>query len=98
MKTLPDSSPLETVSVRITGHVQGVGYRQATVRRGHLIGVRGWVRNHEDGSVQALVQGTPDQVDQMLAWFRQGPPGARVQDVVSQVEYIDRRFEKFEQN
>ena len=98
MKTHSDKTPLETVSVHITGRVQGVGYRLATVRRGHMIGVRGWVRNLDDGSVEALVQGTPDQVDLMLEWLRQGPPGARVEEIVSKVEFIDRRYDRFEQN
>ncbi|GAA4332991.1 acylphosphatase [Pigmentiphaga soli] len=97
MQTLPPDTPLETVSVRVTGRVQGVGYRLSAVRRAHLIGVRGWVRNNDDGSVEAMIQGTPDQVDQMLEWMRQGPPKARVDDLVSQREFIDRRFGSFEQ-
>lgn len=94
----PDStSPLETVIVHVTGKVQGVGYRLATVRRAHMVGVGGWVRNNDDGSVEALVQGTPDQVDQMLEWLRQGPPQARVDDIASERQFIDRRFARFEQ-
>jgi acylphosphatase len=103
--TIPDcsmrhSSPaasLETVHVRVTGRVQGVGYRLSTVRRAHMIGVRGWVRNNDDGSVEAMVQGTPDQVDAMLEWLRQGPPAARVADLTSEVQYLDKRFDRFEQ-
>ncbi|OVZ64916.1 acylphosphatase [Pigmentiphaga sp. NML080357] len=89
--------PLETVIVRVTGKVQGVGYRLATVRRAHMVGVGGWVRNNDDGSVEALVQGTPDQVDQMLEWMRQGPPQARVDELTSERQFIDRRFARFEQ-
>lgn len=88
---------IETVHVRVTGRVQGVGYRLSTVRRAHMIGVRGWVRNNDDGTVEATVQGTPDQVDAMLEWLRQGPPGARVTDLVSEVQYLDKRFDRFEQ-
>ena len=90
-------SSIETVHVRVTGKVQGVGYRLSTVRRAHMIGVRGWVRNNDDGSVEALVQGTPDQVDAMLEWLRQGPPAARVTDLTSEVQYVDKRFDRFEQ-
>ncbi|MDX3906110.1 MAG: acylphosphatase [Pigmentiphaga sp.] len=97
MQELDSSHPLETVIVRVTGKVQGVGYRLATVRRAHLVGVGGWVRNNEDGSVEALVQGTPDQVDQMLEWMRQGPPQARVDELTSERQFIDRRFARFEQ-
>lgn len=97
MQELDSSPSLETVIVRVTGRVQGVGYRLATVRRAHMVGVGGWVRNNDDGSVQALVQGTPDQVDQMLEWMRQGPPQARVDDLASERQFIDRRFARFEQ-
>ena len=97
MQELDSTAPLETVLVRVTGRVQGVGYRLATVRRAHLVGVGGWVRNNDDGSVEALVQGTPDQVDQMLEWMRQGPPQARVDDLSSERQFIDRRFARFEQ-
>ncbi|QEI04440.1 acylphosphatase [Pigmentiphaga aceris] len=97
MRHSSPSTSLETVFVRVTGKVQGVGYRLSTVRRAHLIGARGWVRNNDDGSVEATVQGTPDQVDAMLEWLRQGPPGARVTDLTSEVQYVDRRFDRFEQ-
>ncbi|RZS85082.1 acylphosphatase [Pigmentiphaga kullae] len=97
MQELDSSPSLETVIVRVTGRVQGVGFRLATVRRAHMVGVGGWVRNNDDGSVEALVQGTPDQVDQMLEWMRQGPPQARVDDLASERQFIDRRFARFEQ-
>ena len=88
----------ECVSIQITGRVQGVGYRWSTVRHAHMIGVRGWVRNLDDGSVEAMVQGPPDQVDRMLEWMRQGPPGAIVIELSSERQFIDRRFERFEQH
>ena len=97
MQELDSIPSLETVIVHVTGRVQGVGYRLATVRRAHMVGVGGWVRNNEDGSVEALVQGTADQVDQMLEWMRQGPPQARVDDLSSERQFIDRRFARFEQ-
>jgi acylphosphatase len=88
---------LETHFVHITGHVQGVGYRAATVRQAHMLGVRGWVRNMPDGAVHAMVQGTPDQVDHMLEWMRRGPPHAQVDSLETQREYTERRFDRFEQ-
>ena len=97
MQELDSIPSLETVIVHVTGRVQGVGYRLATVRRAHMVGVGGWVRNNDDGSVAALVQGTADQVDQMLEWMRQGPPQARVDDLSSERQFIDRRFARFEQ-
>lgn len=92
------TTDLETNRVSVTGKVQGVGFRFATVRRAHELGVRGWVRNQDDGSVQALLQGTVDQVDQMLSWLQYGPPQARVDDVqVEQLYMDDRRYESFQQ-
>src|SRR3546814_17582989 len=81
MKKLYKDSHAETIGVTITGRVQGVGFRAAAVRQAHLLGVRGWVRNLEDGSVQALLQGPHDHVDRMLSWLHTGPPGARVAEV-----------------
>ncbi|VCU68431.1 Acylphosphatase [Pigmentiphaga humi] len=97
MQELDTNHPVETVLVRVTGRVQGVGYRISTVRRAHLVGVGGWVRNNEDGSVEALVQGTPEQVDAMLEWLRQGPPAAQVRELASERQYIERRYPSFEQ-
>ena len=87
----------ETGHVTGSGTVQGVGYRHATVRRAHMLGVKGWVQNMLDGTVEALVQGTPDQVDHMLEWLRRGPPGASVQEIITRREYTDKRYIRFEQ-
>src|SRR5690554_7489469 len=80
MKKLSSPSNVETLAVRITGKVQGVGYRITTVRQAHSLGVTGWVRNLEDGSVEGLLQGPHDRIDQMLSWLHIGPPAARVED------------------
>lgn len=97
MKKLYKDSHAETIGVTITGRVQGVGFRAATVRQAHLLGVRGWVRNLEDGSVEALLQGPHDQVDRMLSWLHVGPPGARVAEVNHREELTERYFDRFEQ-
>ncbi|AHV92072.1 acylphosphatase [Bordetella holmesii] len=89
---------IETVFVVVRGKVQGVGYRHATVRRAHLIGATGWVQNMEDGTVEAMVQGTPDQIDQMLEWMRRGPPAAVVTDLESRRDDGERRFKHFAQH
>ncbi|MCB5363821.1 acylphosphatase [Pusillimonas sp. CC-YST705] len=87
----------ETVKVLVTGKVQGVSYRHSTVRMAHQLKLRGWVQNQGDGSVLALLQGEPDQIDRMLAWMRSGPPAARVQDVVSETLAAEKRYEGFQQ-
>ena len=94
---MPIHDKLETIYVHVTGRVQGVGYRLSAVRQAHMIGVRGWVQNNLDGSVEAMVQGSVDQVDQMLTWMHKGPPTAQVREVVHETRDIDRRFDRFEQ-
>ncbi|CAD6556143.1 Acylphosphatase [Paraburkholderia hiiakae] len=89
---------LETYYVRVHGIVQGVGFRHATVRQAHALRIRGYVANMEDGSVEAVIQGTANQVDRMLSWLRHGPPAARVSGVESEERVTERRYERFEQH
>lgn len=88
----------ETLIVVIQGRVQGVGFRAAAVRKAHALGVCGWVRNQPDGSVQALVQGSPESVDLLLSWFNMGPPNARVSHIDYQSVSTNRKFDRFEVN
>lgn len=67
--------------VIIYGLVQGVNFRARTRSQAALLGVGGWVGNLPDGTVQALFEGEKKKVEEMLAWCRQGPPGARVMKV-----------------
>jgi acylphosphatase len=67
--------------LRIAGRVQGVGFRYFVERKANELGVTGWVRNRHDGSVEAMVQGTPEAVEAMIAAARQGPRAAIVTDV-----------------
>jgi acylphosphatase len=60
------------------GRVQGVTFRDSTLRRALLEGVAGSVRNRPDGTVEAAFEGPPAAVDRMVAFARIGPPGARV--------------------
>lgn len=62
----------------VRGRVQGVGFRYTFRERALRAGVRGWVRNLADGRVEALLQGPASAVDEVLAFARGGPPGARV--------------------
>ena len=67
-----------TRHLRISGRVQGVGYRDALCTEALARGVSGWVRNRRDGTVEAVLQGNPDATDAVIAWARRGPPAARV--------------------
>lgn len=69
------------VKVSIRGKVQGVWFRASTRDQAQKLGVAGFVRNEEDGSVYAELEGAPPVIDAMLNWCREGPPHARVDGV-----------------
>ena len=79
----------------IHGRVQGVGYRAYMRMEANRLGVTGWVRNRADGTVEATIHGTPEDVSKLLDWTRLGPPGARVTSV--QVSEASGEYERFEQ-
>ena len=65
----------------IRGLVQGVWFRGSMQREARRLGVVGWVRNCEDGSVEAEVAGTREAVEALVAWSHHGPSGAQVRNV-----------------
>jgi acylphosphatase len=74
---------VKRVRVRIAGRVQGVGFRFEMRDRAHSRGLGGWVRNAPDGAVEAVFEGSAEDVDAILAWCRRGPRGASVEQVES---------------
>jgi len=71
----------QRLSVRIKGRVQGVWFRASTREEARRLGLTGWVANLADGSVAAVFEGTQELLEAMLAWCREGPPHARVDQV-----------------
>ncbi|WP_345800072.1 acylphosphatase [Microbacterium sp. AZCO] len=71
---------MRRVHVIVSGGVQGVGYRYTMRIVAMEAGAAGWVRNRRDGTVEAEVEGTPEQVDELLAWMAEGPPGSVVEN------------------
>jgi DNA ligase D-like protein (predicted 3'-phosphoesterase) len=65
----------------VRGRVQGVGFRDSTVRRARETGVRGWVRNADDGTVQAHLEGPEGAVDELVRFLQEGPPSARIDEI-----------------
>ena len=90
--------PLNIAAQRIVivGRVQGVGYRYAAVQIAFAIGVLGWVRNRQDGSVEALAQGEHDAVERFVTWCRRGPPLAQVAEVALFEAEVDTVLYTFE--
>ena len=72
----------KTVRVRITGRVQGVFFRAWTVEEAARRGLKGWVRNRRDGTVEAVFSGPGRSVDDMVAACRRGPPASDVDEVL----------------
>jgi DNA ligase D-like protein (predicted 3'-phosphoesterase) len=69
------------VRATVRGSVQGVGFRYSTVERAHELGVLGWVRNEDDGTVLVHAEGPDEAVDALVEWLGEGPPGALVEEV-----------------
>ena len=79
----------------IRGRVQGVWFRESMRMQAERLGVSGWVRNRMDGSVEAVIQGSPDSVEAMTRWASRGPEAAHVTGVdVSEASGDYARFEK----
>jgi len=89
----PESSGEKTrAHLKIRGRVQGVYYRASMVREAQNLGLTGWVRNCDDGSVEAVTEGARADVESLIAWSHQGPAGARVDKIDVHWEAPDRSF------
>ena len=66
----------------VKGRVQGVGFRWFVQREASEIGLKGWVRNTEDGDVEVVVSGDPEGLTELRASLRKGPRGSRVDKVI----------------
>jgi acylphosphatase len=72
---------MRRVHLVVSGRVQGVFYRASCAREAEARGLSGWIRNLPDGRVEIVVEGPEPQVEVMIAWCREGPPAARVDEM-----------------
>lgn len=69
------------VYVLVSGNVQGVFFRASAKKRAEELRLTGWVRNLDDGRVEAIFEGEKERVDKIVEWCRKGPDYADVRDV-----------------
>jgi acylphosphatase len=84
------------VRVVVAGRVQGVGFRFSTVYEARILSLSGWVRNRYDGTVEILAEGRAEDVEALLSWCRNSPPGSRVTSVQHSEEPVDLPLTGFE--
>jgi acylphosphatase len=84
------------VTVKIQGRVQAVGFRHFTLKAALRLGLTGWVRNLPDGGVEAVAEGTREQLDEWLAVLQEGPPASRVEGMSIHRQDADGSFVRFE--
>jgi DNA ligase D-like protein (predicted 3'-phosphoesterase) len=87
------SAKKKSVRATVRGLVQGIGFRDATVKKAQQLGAFGWVRNAEDGTVLVHAEGSEEAVEQTLRFLEEGPPGA----AVAAVEVEEAKVEGHEQ-
>ncbi len=83
------------VCISICGIVQGVFFRYSARLRAEELSLKGWVRNRQDGRVEAVFEGESGDIEKMIGWCRQGPAGARVEDVTVDEQEYREEFDSF---
>jgi len=78
---MAEPSPLTRLYLVVSGQVQGVGYRWFARELAESLGVSGWVRNREDGAVEAEAEGTREAVDEFVERLKDGNLSARVDEI-----------------
>ncbi len=73
--------PTTRAHVYVHGRVQGVFFRATTRDKANVLGVKGWVKNCLDGSVEAVFEGEKDAVEKIANWCKKGPEGAFVNNI-----------------
>ena len=91
--TEPDE--IVRVHVWVQGHVQAVGFRAFVQQNAFQIGVKGWVRNVGYDTVEAVAEGTREQIERFLQMVKRGPLGSRVEESREEWEKVTGEFGSF---
>lgn len=87
---------MQTKQFFVFGRVQGVGFRFFTLQQAGKIGLQGWVRNRQDGSVEIVAQGEEEQINALRDWLKIGPRTASIERVTELDFTTSQQFERFE--
>jgi acylphosphatase len=90
------SARAERLRIIVRGRVQGVFFRASAARIARTAGLKGFARNLADGSVEIVAEGPRPSLENLLRWSRRGPPGARVDEIVSEWANATGEFADFE--
>lgn len=72
---------LKSIKINVYGKVQGVGFRYSALQKANELGITGFVKNRNDGSVYIEADGEPEVLEQFILWCKQGPSWSRVDDI-----------------
>lgn len=86
---------MQRVHLKISGRVQGVFFRANTQKEAIKLGLKGWVRNTENGGVETVAQGTKEKLEAFIAWCHKGPPRAIVDNIDVSWEETEETFGSF---
>jgi acylphosphatase len=92
---MDNPSEFARVRLKISGRVQGVYFRASALQQAQKLGLTGWVMNCSDGSVEAIAEGVRAKLNELIAWCRLGPSGARVTNVDIKWESPEHGFRGF---
>lgn len=82
----------------IQGHVQGVCYRMYAREKAECLGLTGWIRNNDDGTVEVMAEGDEKDLKALAAWCRHGPPYSRVTGIGQEYSEATGEFSGFSIN
>ena len=80
---------MPTVNLIVKGKVQGVFFRAEAKESADKLGVKGWIKNHDDGNVEIMAKGTDQELEAFIDWCRNGPHKANVTNVIVTPLHID---------
>lgn len=87
---------MKRLAIQVSGRVQGVFFRHSARMRAEKLGLAGWIRNEEDGSVAVVAEGEERALEKFIEWCRKGPPLASVENISVIRQDATGEFKKFE--